>query len=36
MRGLQRVAMERAWEFQFAGAIFIALSALMGSLALRG
>ena len=29
MRSLQRVSMERAWEFRVAGAMFLALSGLM-------
>jgi len=29
MRGLLRVSMERAWEFQAAGAIFLAVSAVI-------
>ena len=35
MRGLQRVSMERAWEFQVGGVVFLALSGLMAYLALR-
>jgi hypothetical protein len=35
MRGLQRVSMERAWEFQAAGLVFLALSSLMAYLVLR-
>ena len=29
MRGIQRVSLERAWEFQVAGAIFIVLAGVM-------
>jgi hypothetical protein len=29
MKGLMRVSMERAWEFQFAGALFLVLSGLI-------
>ena len=35
MRGLARVAIERAWEFQVAGAVFIGLSGLMAYLVAR-
>jgi hypothetical protein len=35
MRGLQRVSMERAWEFQAGGVIFLVLAALMGYLVAR-
>ena len=35
MRGLQRVSMERAWEFQVGGVVFLALSGLMAYLVLR-
>ena len=35
MRSLERVAPERAWEFVAAGAVFLALGALMGYLVLR-
>jgi hypothetical protein len=35
MRGMQRVSMERAWEFQIAGAIFLVLSGAMAYLLLR-
>ena len=35
MRGLARVAIERAWEFQVAGALFIGLSGLMAYLVAR-
>jgi hypothetical protein len=35
MRGLTRVAIERAWEFQVAGAIFIGLSGVMAYLVAR-
>ena len=35
MRGLQRVSMERAWEFQVAGAMFLPLAGLMAYLVLR-
>ena len=35
MRGMQRVALERAWEFQAAGAMFIVLSGVMAYLLLR-
>lgn len=36
MRGLRRISLERAWEFQVAGVISIALSGLFGYVALRG
>ena len=29
MKGLKRVSMERAWEFQVAGGVFLAISALV-------
>jgi hypothetical protein len=35
MRGLQRVSVERAWEFQVAGVMFLALAGLMGYLVVR-
>ena len=35
MRGLQRVSVERAWEFRVAGAVFLALSGLMAYLVAR-
>jgi hypothetical protein len=35
MRGLQRVAVERAWEFQAAGAVFLALGGLMAYVLVR-
>ena len=35
MRGLQRVAVERAWEFQVAGALSLGLSALLAYLVAR-
>jgi hypothetical protein len=35
MRGMQRVAVERAWEFQVAGAVLIGLSGLMAYLVVR-
>ena len=35
MRGLQRPSMERAWEFQVAGMLFLALAGLMAYLVLR-
>ena len=35
MRGLQRVSMERAWEFQVAGVPFLALAGLMAYLVMR-
>ena len=35
MRGMQRVSLERAWEFQAAGVIFIVLSGAMAYLLLR-
>ena len=35
MRGLQRVSMERAWEFQVPGALFIVLAGLMLYVVLR-
>ncbi len=36
MRGLQRPTVERAWEFQVAGVIFLALAGLMAYLLVRG
>lgn len=36
MRGLQRVSVERAWEFQVAGVLFLILSGLMAYLVARG
>jgi hypothetical protein len=36
MRGLQRVSVERAWEFQAGGVVFLALAGLMGYLVIRG
>jgi hypothetical protein len=35
MRGLQRVALERAWEFQVAGALSLGLSGLLAYLVAR-
>ena len=35
LRGMQRIALDRAWEFQVAGGIFIVLSALLGYALLR-
>ena len=35
MRGLRRVAIERAWEFRVAGLIFVGLSGVMGYLVAR-
>jgi hypothetical protein len=29
MKGMMRVSMERAWEFQFAGALFLVMSAVI-------
>jgi hypothetical protein len=36
MRGLQRTAVERAWEFQIPGVIFLGLGGLMADLVARG
>jgi hypothetical protein len=36
LRGMQRIALDRAWEFQVAGAIALALSGLLAYLVLRG
>lgn len=36
IRGMQRVALERAWEFQVAGALFIVLSGVMAYVVARG
>lgn len=36
MRSLQRVSMERAWEFQVPGALFVVLAGLMLFVVLRG
>ena len=35
MRSLQRVSMERAWEFQVPGALFVFLAGLMAFVVLR-
>ena len=35
MRSLQRVSMERAWEFQVPGALFVVLAGLMAFVVLR-
>lgn len=35
MRGLQRVSMDRAWEFQVPGALFVVLAGLMLFVVLR-
>jgi hypothetical protein len=35
MRGMQRVAIERAWEFQVAGIFFLILAGVMGYVLLR-
>lgn len=36
MRAFQRISMDRAWEYQVAGAIFIVLSGAMAWLLMRG